>query len=326
MGYPLPLRIMGIGCSLPSRVVESIEIDKKYGLEPGWCEQKHGIAKRYWVTNETATSLGTEAALKAIFEAGLKSEDIDLLISASSAVDSFIPSQDVIFKRALGLKNDMPTMTLSTGCLNAINVLDLAANYIASGIYSHILIICATVSSRGLKINDSPEEVSLLADGAAAVVVGRTDNMEGSCLLAAYSETYATDISAQSMAAAGDSVLLSKNARPEDLEYSMEPKHMQSAGAKYNFSFLKSLYPISDKTIDWVIPNQSSKLARDMMRLMFRKEKILSVIYDYGNMGPVGYYMSLFYGYKEGKIKRGDTILMNGIGAGISLSGIVLRF
>lgn len=327
MGYPLPFKIIGMGIAIPSRKVDSSELERQFGLEAGWCLKKQGIESRYWIDgNEDATSLGTKAALSAVSDAGITKNDVDLIISASNTVDSIIPGQANLFKKSLEINSNVNAITFNAGCLNTIRVLDFAANYLCSGVYKNILIISTTVSSKGLNIENDPEEVSMVADGAAAIVVSLPEDGEKSCILASDSATYAVGVSVQSMASKSESVILSKETTKEDLSYIVDSKEMQSAGAKYNFKFLKGLYPIKNNTLDWLIPNQSSKLAKDMMKLMVKEDKILSVIKDYGNMGPVGYFFALYLAREEQKLKRGDIVMMSGIGAGISLAGVVLRY
>lgn len=327
MGYPLPFKISGMGIAIPSQKVESSELERHFGLEAGWCLEKQGVESRYWINgDENATSLGIQAALMAINDAEITKDEVDLIISASNTVDSIIPGQASLFKESLEIKSNINAITFNAGCLNAIRVLDFAANYLSSELYKNILIISTTISSKGLNIENIPEEVSMIADGAAAMVISLPKDDEKSSILASDSVTYAVGVNVQSVTLKSDSVILSKETTKEDLVYFVDSKEMQSAGAKYNFKFLKGLYPIKNGTLDWLVPNQSSKLARDMMKLLVKEDKILSVIRDYGNMGPVGYFFALYIAREEKKLKRGDIVILSGIGAGISLAGVVLRY
>jgi len=96
---------------------------------------------------------------------------------------------------------------------------------------------------------------------------------------------------------------------------------------KYNRKFLAKLWPTAGKdSISLVIPNQSSRLALDMMKFIFPPGKILGIIDRFGNTGAVGYPLALYEAIKEKKIQRGDMVLMTGMGAGFSIFGMVLTY
>lgn len=326
--YPLPLKILGIGTALPKNNISSEELEERYNLEKGWCTKKQGIKKRYWISDEESnTSLGVRATKDAIKNAKITIEDIDLIINASNTYDSMIPDQSVLLKKAFDMKKKVPFLTINAGCLNYIHSLDIASNLLASNKYKNILIVTTVIASKGFINGDNSLVATMLADAAAATVVTKTPKNQKSCLKSVFTQTFGIDSEVSGLQ--GDrlnKIIFSKDVKREDIYFNFDSKMMQMAGAKYNQEFIHRLLTGDRRSVDWLIPNQSTRLAVDMMKLMFSKEKVLSVVESYGNIGSVGYPIALHHAIEDGRIKRGDTILMNGIGAGISLAGLILTY
>lgn len=326
--YMIPMKIAGIGIALPKQKITSEQLEEQFSLESGWCERHQGIKSRYWISDdETNTTLCTSASEEAIKNAGITIDEIDCIINACNTNDSFIPDQTVFVNESLGIKRNIPFMSISVGCLNYIQALDIAGNLIASGKYKTILILSTLIASKGFFNKDDVLSVSMLADASAATVVTKTPENENSCIKSVFSQTYsdASDVSTLNGDKA-NKTFFSKDVKEEDIYFRFDAKMMQASGAKYNRGFIDRLMGKNNKDVDWVIPNQSTKLAVDMMRLMFGKSKVMSVVEEFGNIGAVGYPIAMYYAIKEGRLNRGESVLLSGIGAGLSLAGVLLRF
>lgn len=320
------MKIIGVGRYLPKRSVPSSEIEARCGLEPGWCERKQGVRERRWVEDETVSYMGAEAAREAVADAGIALTDIDLILNASHSFDRAVPEQGAQFQRELGLGDSgVSCMTINSGCLSFIMALNISASLLAIGRCRNILIVSVLISSPNLDFNN-PLVCTMAGDAAAAVVVTRTQENETSGVHAMHMETYsqAADITGFSM----DSRVFSKHIRMKDFTFNYDPKAMQTTGMKYNQKFLAKLWPMSNKdAINLVIPNQTTRFTLDMFKFIFPPQKIVGIIDRFGNCGAVGYPMALYTTIKEQeRLKRGDMMLMTGMGAGFSLVGILLTY
>src|ERR1043165_3149845 len=167
-------RVLGIGMSVPSRVVTNHELATMMETSNEWIIERTGIEERRWVSEgETGTTLATAASQQAIERAGLTPRDIDMIVLATLSPDFFFPGTAVFVQRALGLK-EIPCLDIRQQCTGFIYGLSIADAYIRTGAFKHILLIGSEVHSTGLDISTAGRDVTVLfGDGAGAVVVGR---------------------------------------------------------------------------------------------------------------------------------------------------------
>lgn len=326
--HPLPIKVAGIGSYLPGRIISSSELEKKYGLEAGWCERKQGVRERRWVEDETVSFMAAEAAKEAVANAGMSLADIDLIISASQTNEQAIPENGVLIQRALGLGNSgIPCMSVTAACLGFMVAMDLSSGLLMVERYRNILIITSEITSFNLDFNN-PNVFTLMGDGAAAAVVTRTPEGESSGIHAVLMETYSEALSVSSVCRFRiPNTLFNKDVPFGELGFDYDSQNLQTTAMKYNQKFLAKLWPMSNKdAVKLVIPNQASRFVLDMMKFVFPADKIMGVIDRFGNTSSVGYPMALAEAIKTKRIERGDLVLMTGIGAGFSLVGMVFTY
>ena len=167
----IPLRIAGVGYSVPETVVTNEDLTKLYDTSDEWIYSRTGIKERRLVSgNESALDLGIEAAKKAIEKSGIKTEEIELIIVASSAPPQLYPAIGCRIQAALGIPNNIPAFDITAACSGLIYGLSIARGYIASGMYKNILIVATDNNSRLLNWEDRTASI-LFGDGAGAMVV-----------------------------------------------------------------------------------------------------------------------------------------------------------
>ncbi|MCU0286864.1 MAG: ketoacyl-ACP synthase III [Acidobacteria bacterium] len=326
--HPFPIKIAGIGVYLPERIVMSSDLEKQYGLEPGWSERKQGVKERRWVQDETVSFMAAEAAKEAVANAGLSLTDIDLIINASQVIEQAVPENGALIQRALGLgSSGIPCMSVTAACLGFLVAVDLSSSLLMVGRYRNILIINSEITSLNLDFNN-PNVFTLMGDGAAAAVVTTPSAGENSGVHAVLMETYSEALHVSSIAREPiPNTLFNKNVTFQELGFDYNPQNLQTTAMKYNQKFLARLWPLSNKdAIKLVIPNQASRFVLDMMKFIFPAEKIMGIIDRFGNTSSAGYPMALAEAVKTKRIERGDLVLMTGIGAGFSLVGMVFTY
>ena len=167
----IPLRIAGVGYGLPSAVVTNDDLTKLYETSDEWIYTRTGIKERRLVSgDETAIDLGFEAAKNAIAKSGIKVEDIDMVIAASSAPPQLYPAIACHIQSRLGIPNYAPAFDITAACSGLIYGLQLARGLVGTGLYKNILIVATDNNSRLLDWTDRSTSV-LFGDGAGAMVV-----------------------------------------------------------------------------------------------------------------------------------------------------------
>jgi len=169
-------RITGVGSFVPPKSYTNFDLEKMMDTSDEWIQQRTGIVKRHWVDAETSTSdLALEASLKAIEDAGIKKEDLDMIIFATLSPDHDFPGTGCFLQDKLGLPG-ISVLDIRQQCTGFIYGLSIADKFIGSGSHKNILLVGAEVHSKGLDKTPNGRNVSVLfGDGAGAVVVSRTE-------------------------------------------------------------------------------------------------------------------------------------------------------
>lgn len=331
MQLNIPLKIAGLGRYLPERIVTNPELEALYGLRAGWVEHHNGVRERRRATTETNSSMGAAAALEALAEAGLQIADIDLILNASGTAEQAIPDTGALIQRALGVGNSgIPCMSVHVTCLSFLAALDLCASFIATGRYRHILVVSSEISSVGLNPQE-PESATLIGDAAAAAVITPAGPNESSTLHSALFRTYSDG--AEYTAVRGGGTHRHPNlpiTSVEDNYFHMDGSAVLRLVRTHVDGFLEELYPglstgLAD--IDAVVPHQASKVGLRMLaRFGWPDDKVIRTLDRLGNCVAASVPATLYEGVADGRIHRGDKVLLVGTGAGLSMGGLVLTY
>jgi 3-oxoacyl-[acyl-carrier-protein] synthase-3 len=327
----LPLKIIGLGRYLPSRVVTNSELEKMCGIPAGWVERRNGVRERRWVTDETSSFMSAQAAREALDEAGLKPNQLDLIINASGTGEQAIPDTGALIQRQLGLgKSGIPAMTVHATCLSFVAALDVAGNFLQNGRYKNILIASADVASCGINPKE-PESATLVGDAAAAVVLTRPGEGDKSMLHHAHFKTYGDGAHLTTIMGGGSARHPRKpNHNPEDDLFHMDGPAVLRMVREIGADFLEELHPGLSKSIvdiDVVVPHQASKIGLLMLtRFGWPESKTMQTLETLGNCVAASIPVTLYQAVRDGKIQRGDKVLLVGTGAGLSIGGLILTF
>ncbi|KGP64121.1 3-oxoacyl-ACP synthase [Legionella norrlandica] len=325
------IKINGIGKYLPRNLISSIELDKKLNLPLGTVEKKSGLISRHFASpDETTSYMGGQAALKAIQEAGIKPNDIDLIISACGAVEQPIPSTSVLIQKQLGLESSgIACFDINSTCLSFLTALDTVSYLIDAGRYKRALIVSSDIPSLGLNWHDM-ETCTIFGDGAAACVIEKSDG--SSKILSSHMETHSIGSSYCQVEAGGTRIPPSL---PFDHQrfglFTMDGKKVFKLATQLLLSthqvvFSQAKLTLSD--ISWVIPHQASLLAMHHLRkrLNIPLEKLVNIYATHGNQMAASIPMALYRLTQSKKLKRGQRIYLLGTGAGLSSAGMILEY
>jgi 3-oxoacyl-[acyl-carrier-protein] synthase III len=327
----LLIKIIGLGRSLPSRIVPSSELEGIYGLPAGWVERRNGVRERRWVTTETASFMAAEAAREALDEAGLRPDQLSLIINASGTAEQAIPDTSALIQRQLGLgRSGIPAMSVHTTCLSFITALDVAATYLNAGRYKYILIVSSDISSCGINPKE-PESATLVGDAAAAVVVTRSGEGDSSCMHHAHFKTYGDGASYTAIRGGGSARHPAKPGHnPDDDLFHMDGPAVLRMVRGFDEAFLEELYPGLSKSltdVDLVIPHQSSKVGLLLLqRYGWPESKIMHTLEWLGNCVAASIPATLYQTVRDNTLQRGQKFLLVGTGAGLSIGGLVMTY
>ncbi len=323
-------RIVGTGSCLPPRRVSNHDMTQLLsarGLETSdeWIVSRSGISARHFVDDGMLSSdLGTAAARQAIDMAGLTPDDIDLIIMATSTPDFLggFPSTACVVQRKLGITNDCAALDVQAVCSGFVYAMSVADNFIRGGMYKRVLVIGAEVFSRILDFNDRTTCV-LFGDGAGAVVLSAADE-PGVLATRLHADGRHADIlcvpgAVQGGAIQGSAFLYMDGQAVFKLAVSVLEKVanevLQAAGMEAS-------------QIDWLIPHQANIriMQGTAKKLGLPMEKMVVTVDQHGNTSAASIPLALDVAVRDGRIKAGQHLLMEGVGGGFTWGAVLARF
>ncbi|MEM7764732.1 MAG: beta-ketoacyl-ACP synthase III [Pseudomonadota bacterium] len=318
-------RIVGTGSYAPERILTNADLEKMVETSDEWIRSRSGIERRHIAADDQNTSdLAIEAARKAIESAGISPDEIDFLIVGTTTPDLVFPNVGCLIQEALGI-SPCPTMSVEAACTGFIYALSVADKYVASGAAKCALVIGAETLSRITDWTDRNTCV-LFGDGAGAVIL-KPDEEQGiiSTHLGAdgrYRELLKMP--------AGPSHRLDDVVRGEAF--------IQMAGNEVFKVAVKTLEHIVDVTleanqidksaIDWLIPHQANIriIKATAKRLGMPMEQVVLTVQEYGNTSAASVPMALDTAVRDGRVQRGQMLLLEAFGGGFTWGSALLRF
>lgn len=325
----IPLKIAGVGYCVPEAVVTNDDLTKLYDTSDEWIYSRTGIKERRLVSgNEGAVDLGEKAAISAIEKSGIKVEDIDMIIAASSAPPKLYPAIACLIQDRLHIPNHVPAFDITAACSGLIYALSIAKGFIGSGMYKTILIVATDNNSKLLDWSDRATSI-LFGDGAGAMVV--TEAEDG------IDDIIAIDIKADgSLGSLIELPFVGKNCPL--VEPCDETKQFITMNGKEVYKFVARVLPqyvedmIADagmkaEDIDYLIPHQANLriIHAVQERLGYSDDKVVTNIKNYGNTSAASIPLALAESVEQGKVKLGSTAILCGFGAGMTWGGAIVR-
>ena len=322
-------RIVGTGSCLPPRRVSNHDMTTLLaarGLDTSdeWIVSRSGISARHFADDGVLSSdLGVTAARHALDMAGLKPDDIDLIIVATSTPDFLggFPSTACVVQRKLGISNDCAALDVQAVCSGFVYAMSVADNFIRCGMHKRVLVIGAEVFSRILDFNDRTTCV-LFGDGAGAVVLAASDE-PGVLATRLHADGRHADIlcvpgAVQGGAIAGSAFLYMDGQAVFKLAVSVLEKVanevLQIAGMEAS-------------QIDWLIPHQANIriMQGTAKKLGLPMEKMVVTVDQHGNTSAASIPLALDVAMRDGRIKAGQHIMLEAVGGGFTWGAVLAR-
>jgi 3-oxoacyl-[acyl-carrier-protein] synthase-3 len=320
-------RITGTGSFLPARRITNDELARQLaqrGIETSdeWIVERTGIRARHFADEADACSdLAVRAARHAIESAGLKAQDIDLILVATSTPDMVFPSTACIVQQKLGIAG-CPAFDLQAVCSGFVYALTVADSMIRTGSARNALVIGSEVFSRILDFDDRTTCV-LFGDGAGAVVVQASDT-PGILASDLHADGRHVDILCTPGTVKGgqiSGVPLLKMDGPAvfKLAVGVLEQAARAALAKAERT---------DADIDWLIPHQANIriMQSTAKKLKLPQDKLVVTVDEHGNTSAASIPLALDTAVRSGRIKQGDTLMLEGVGGGFTWGAVLLDF
>ncbi|NOT88846.1 MAG: 3-oxoacyl-ACP synthase [Lysobacter sp.] len=326
---PRPLRILGTGLSTPEALVDSGMLDARLGLAPGTVQARTGVARRGVESQRNAAEVSAEAARAALSAAGVSIESIDAVICANASHDQAMPCNAALLHRALGLRK-VPAFDINASCIGFLMGLDLVASLLQSGRYRRVLLVSCDLASRALDERDI-DTFGLFGDGAAAAVLSAPDD-NGPALLAARFETWSEAAHACEIPGGGSRLPPSRyDGDYRDVcSFRMDGKRLYRVAAEHFDRFVGELLRdagVELSAIQRVVPHQASLLGMQHVfkRIGVPRERVEDIFATHGNQVSASLPTALHHALANRRLVVGDTALLIGTAAGVTLGGAVLR-
>lgn len=323
----LPCVIRGSGMALPEQAVTSAALDARLHHTPGYSEKRSGVQCRYladdWLHQG---ALGARALLRALEQAGLGVDALDLVLGACGVPEQALPSTAVFIAHEAGLPAGTPAFDVNASCLSFLVALRLAASLLAEGQYRRIAVVAADLASRGVDWNN-PEASLIFGDGAAAVVLEHGSGQQG---VAAFDyASYPEGRRLCQIRGGGTAHNPRTGVLPADYLFQMDGKGVFRLAAAHMERFVAGLLARAGLTleqVDLVVPHQASHLGLEHMRkqLGIAPERLMNIYPQYGNQVAASIATALHLARVQGRAAPGQRLLLLGTAAGLSLGGLVL--
>ena len=314
-------QIIGTGSYLPARVLSNNDLEKLVETTSDWILDRTGIRERHMAADGELTSdLALKAAEKAIEAAGIEAGDIDLIVVATTTADRVFPSTACILQAKLGISNGGAAFDVQAVCSGFVYAVSVANNFILAGQAKTALVVGAETLSRITDWTDRGNCI-LWGDGAGAVVLQASE--EPGIL----------------------NTHIHADGRYQDLLFVDGGVSMKTEGACYmrmsgNAVFkmaVNTLDAIVDETleangltksdIDWLVPHQANIriIQATAKKLGMGMERVIVTVDRHGNTSAASIPLALDTGVREGKIKKGETVLMEAFGGGFTWGSVLVR-
>lgn len=318
--------ITGTGSYLPSRILTNAELETMVDTSDDWITQRSGIKERRIAgSDETTGTMALQAAKKALESAGLKGSDIDGIIVATTTPDKTFPSVAVGLQEALDIQ-PCPAFDVQAVCSGFVYALTIGDSFIKQNLARRILVLGAEKMSSIVDWQDRTTCV-LFADGAGAVILEARDNEEDSSQSGVISSLlYADGRKADILYTSGGPSTTGKSGYIH-----MEGREVFKSAVQHMADVVEetlSKNNLTGESIDWLVPHQANIriIEATAKKLNLPMEKVVVTIDRHGNTSAASIPLALDEAVRDGRIKKGDLLLMEALGAGLTWGSVLLRY
>ncbi|NEV93858.1 ketoacyl-ACP synthase III [Psychroflexus sp. YR1-1] len=330
-------KILGLGKYVPEQVVTNHDLSKLMETSDEWIQERTGIEERRHIKkgdgNSTAI-MGLKAAKQAIERADIDKDDIELIVFATLSPDYYFPGCGVQIQEMLGIKT-CPALDVRNQCSGFVYGISVADQYIKTGMYKNVLVIGSENHSGGLDMTTRSRHVSVIfGDGAGAALLSRSDDDSG--ILSTHLHAQGEYIDELSLRGPSTEMwvpeIIAKNPQ-EDIPYFPKMNGQlvfKNAVVRFSEVIQEGLEfnNLKKEDIDMLIPHQANLRISQFIQKKLRLEdsQVHNNIQKYGNTTAASIPIALTEAWEEGKIKKGDLVVLAAFGSGFTWGSVILRW
>ena len=309
-------RITGTGSYLPPKIVTNFDLEKTLDTSDEWITARTGIKERRIVTNESTCDLALEASLNALSMAEIDPQDIDLIILSTTTPDKIFPATATMLQNRLGAS--CPAFDLQAVCAGFVFAMSTAQQFIENGSAKNILVVGSETMSKIVDWEDRSTAI-LFADGAGAIVLSADQNKG-----IRHSKLYSDGNYLSSLHVNNNRINELGTIEMEGNEVFKIAVNKLSEVAEETLTECN----MTSEEIDWMVPHQANIRIINAIakRIKLPLDKIILTLDKHGNTSAASIPLALDEGVRDGRIKKGDTLLFEGIGGGFSWGSILTEF
>lgn len=315
-------RIIGVGGYLPEKIVTNHDLAEKLDTSHEWIVQRTGIQQRHVASEgQTTSDLAFRAAEKALTHAGLNAKDLDGIIVATTTPDFTFPATAVTVQSLLGMNPATMAFDVQAVCSGFIYALTVANNFIATGQYKRILVIGAETMTRILDWNDRGTAI-LFGDGAGAAILETSSDDSGILSTHLHADGY-------------QQKLLKTTGGPS---FNGQAGTIFMEGREVFRHAVQRLAEVVDETlahnsldksdIDWLVPHQANKRIIDATaeKLGLSSDRVILTVDKHANTSAASVPLALADAVENNRFKKGDVLLLEAMGAGLTWGAALVRW
>jgi len=314
-------KLIGTGSYLPERIMPNTELEGMVNTSDEWIQARTGIKQRHIAAaGETTSDMAEQAILKALEAANIEANTIDLIIVATSTPDLIYPSTACLLQKKLGIQNGGPAFDVQAVCSGFVYALTIADKFIRTGSASRALVIGADMNSKILDWSDRTTCV-LFGDGAGAVVLD-SSNAPGIYKTLLHADgAYADHLQVPSGVSSPTA----------------EPFIRMNGNEVFKFA-VNAMDKIVDETltgtelgrddIDWLVPHQANQriISATAKKLKMSMDNVILTVPEQGNTSAASIPLALDTGIRDGRIKKGDVLLLEAVGGGFTWGSALIKY
>lgn len=324
-------RIAGTGSYLPEKVLTNFDLEKLVDTNDQWIRERTGIERRHIAADDQVTSdLALIAARKAFEASGKTAADLDLIIFCTVTGDQVMPSSACELQHKLGCPN-VPAFDLSAACSGFVYGLSVADQFIRTGMYKTILVVGAEIIHRYVNYKDR-DTCILFGDGAGAFIVERAPEGDNRVILSSHLRAEGSLGDLFVLPAGGSKIPFSQKVMDENLQY------VRMKGREIFKNAVRTMSACCQQALDhnkvnmsdvsWMIPHQANYRIMEAVadHFGFPKDRVVSVVHEMGNTSAATVPVAFDMAVRDGRIQRGQLILLTAFGAGLTAGSCLLRY
>ncbi|MET0026209.1 MAG: beta-ketoacyl-ACP synthase III [Candidatus Thiodiazotropha sp.] len=318
-------RITGTGGYLPEKILTNSDLEKMVDTTDQWIVERTGIRKRHVAAEgEYTCDLAEKAARNAIEMAGLDPQEIDLIVVATTTADQVFPSTACLLQARLGIQGPA-AFDVQAVCTGFIYALGVADKFIRTGSARKALVVGAETISRILDWSDRNTCV-LFGDGAGAVVIEASDEPGIISTHLHADGAYESLLRVPAGISRGYDILQDGKAYMEMKGNEVFKMAVTTLGRIVDETLAANHMKKSD--VDWLIPHQANIriINATARKLQTPMERVVVTVHDHGNTSAASVPLALDVAVRDGRIKRGETILMEAFGGGFTWGSVLAKF